>query len=322
MEATGRYHFSPDRSFLDLGKREAEIALQLSPGSAEAHRALAGVYFQEGRFAEAVEQALETIEMGGLQDRLLLFVGMTLDILGRPIEALAWHELASQVAAGPGEADASIGDCWVKLVDDQRAERAYARAIELRPHAFEGSVGLARLRLLEGNFEAAREICRTLPTARGEASELAAQIEFFDRKFEVALELYRTLNKANPNGGGASYGAMTFCSAAGRAKQALGAEEEARRILEECLTRERANADREFGNPEAFYRLAAVEASLGMTEASLAHLRKAAALGWMDYRSLNLDPRFDLIRGPELTTIIDELSAKVADMRRQATTQR
>jgi hypothetical protein len=115
---------------------------------------------------------------------------------------------------------------------------------------------------------------------------------------------------------------MTYCSAAGRAKQALGEMSEAKRILEECLIRERANAEREPENPEALYRLAAVEASLGMTEASLSHLREATALGWVDYRSLGLDPRFDSIHGPEFQTIIDELSARVADMRRQANTPR
>ena len=318
MAATGRIHFNPDRSFLDLGKREAEIALQLSPESAEAHRALAGVYYQEGKFSEALEQALQTVEIGGLQDRLAIFLGMTLDMLGRPHQALPWQEVASQLAAIPGEADITIGDCWAKLIDDEQAERAYNHATELRPTSFEGVVGMARLRMLQGNFEAAREICRTLPS-RGESAEIAAQIEFFDRKFDAAIELYRNLNKANPYGGGSFYGALTYCSAGGRAKQALGETSEAQRILEECLTRERANAEREPGNPEAAYRLAAVEASLGMTEDSLSHLRQAVALGWVDYRSLNLDPRFDQLRGPEFQTIINELSARVADMRKQTT---
>jgi hypothetical protein len=97
---------------------------------------------------------------------------------------------------------------------------------------------------------------------------------------------------------------------------------DAKRILEDCLTREQANAEREPGNPEAVYRLAAVEASLGMAEASLSHLRKSVALGWVDYRSLNLDPRFDLVRGPEFQTIINALSAKVADMRREISPDR
>ena len=322
MEVTGRHYFTPDRSFLDLGKREAEIALRLFPGSAEAHRALAGVYYQEGRFSEALEQALQTVEIGGLQDRLAIFIGMTHDTLGRPHQALDWNQVAAQLSASPGDVDSAIGDCWAKLVDDQQAERAYARAIELRPGSSDGTVGMARLRLLEGNFEAAREICRSLPAARGETAEIAAQIEFFDRRFDVAVELYRTLNKMNPNGGGSFYGALSYCSAGGRAKQALGETSEAKRLLDECLIKERANAETQPGSPEAVYRLAAVEASLGMTEASLAHLRKAIALGWVDYRSLSLDPRFDLLRGPEFQTVVDELSAKVADMRSKANTRR
>jgi tetratricopeptide (TPR) repeat protein len=316
MEAAGRVYLNPDRSFLDLGRREAEIALQLSPGSAEAHRALAGVYYQEGRFPEALEQALQTIEMGGLQERCLIFVGMTLDTLGLPHQALGWYEIASQITASPGDVDSSIGDSWTKLADDKQAERAYARSMELRPNSSDGSVGMARLRLLAGNFEGAREICRSLAAVHDKPEEIAAQIEFFDRKFDVALELYRNLNKANPNGGGAFYGAMTYCSAGGRAKQALGELSEARRVLEECLTKERANVEREPGNPEAAYRLAAVEASLDLTDSSIQHLRAAVQRGWIDYRSLQMDPRFDSLRSDaQFKEIILGLTAKVAEMR-------
>jgi tetratricopeptide (TPR) repeat protein len=315
MEAANRLHYNPDRKFLELGKTAAEKALQLSPESAEAHRALSGVYYQEGRFSEALEQALQTIEMGGLGDRIALFVGMILDMLGRPHHALAWHEVASQLAMQPGEADASMGDCWTKLGVDDQAELAYKRAVELRPGSPSGIVPLAHLRMFQGDFDGARAICRSVPDARGELAEIAAQIELFDRKFDAAMKLYRDLHRANPFGGGSFYAAMTYCSAAGRATQAMGDLKEAKRILEDCLIREGANAEREPENPEAVYRLAAVEACLGMKEASLSHLRKAVSLGWVDYRSLNLDPRFDALRGPEFQAIIDELSAKLAEMR-------
>jgi serine/threonine protein kinase/tetratricopeptide (TPR) repeat protein len=322
MEATNRMHYSPDRSFLALAKKEAEIALRLSPSSFEAHRALSGVYYQEGKFPEALEQALQTIELGGLGDRIAMFVGLTLDMLGQPHLALSWHEMASQLSPTPGEAESSIGDCWVKMAADERAEQTYKRATELRPHDSVGLVGLARLRMLQGNFAAAREICLRMPNTRGDSAEIAAQIEFFERRFDVAVELYRDLHKVNPYGGGSFFGAMSYCSAAGRAKQALGDLAEAKRILEECLIRERGNAEREPGSPEAVYRLAAAEASLGMTEAALSHLKKSIALGWVDYRSLSFDPRFDALRGPEFQAIIDELTAKVSDMQRQALARR
>ncbi|MFZ1220293.1 MAG: protein kinase [Chthoniobacterales bacterium] len=319
MVATARYHFNPDQSFLVLGEKEAEMALQLSPGSAEAHRALAGVHFQQGKFSEALGQALDAVEIGGFHDKLAMFIGMTLDVLGRPDQALGWNQVASQVSGIPGEVDGAIGDCWTKLGDDERAERAYERSIELRPNSPLGLVGMARLRLLEGKFEAAREICRRQPATSGQLADIAAQIEFFDRRFETAIELYRGLNKASPNGGGSFYGGVSYCSAAGRAKQALGETSEAKRILDECLIKERANAEREPGNPEPVYRLAAVEASLGATEASFAHLRKAIALGWIDYRSLQLDPRFDALRpDPEYKRIVGDISARVAEMRSRA----
>jgi tetratricopeptide (TPR) repeat protein len=320
MVANARNHFHADRSFLALGRREAEIALQISPGSAEAHRALAGVYFQEGKFSEALEQALLTTEIGGLQDGLAVLTGHTLAMLGRPDEALRWHHIGSQLTATPGLLDSAIGDCWAKLGDDQQAERAYIRSMELQPNSPNGAAGMARLRLFQGNFEAAREICGTQPSAGGgPLAEIAAQIEFFDRRFDVAMELYRNLNRLNPNGGGSFYGAMSYCSAAGRAKQALGEMSEAKRLLDDCLVKERANVEAQPESPETVYRLAAVEASLGMTEASLDHLRKAVALGWVDYRSLSLDPRFDHLRGPQFQSIIDELSARVADLRTKAT---
>lgn len=322
MVAAGRVYFSSDRRFLARAKAAAERALQLAPESSEAHRALAGIYYQEGKFSEALEQALQTVEIGGFHDRLAMFLGMTLDMLGRPHHALRWNQIAAQLTVNPGDVDSLIGDCWTKLADGQQAERAYVRAIELRPNSPEGAVGMAHLRLLEGKFEAAREVCRSQPAAGSGLTEISAQIEFFDRKFDAAIELYRVLNRANPNGGGSFHGAMTYCSAAGRAKQALGELSEAKRLLEDCLAKERANAEREPDNPEVLYRLAAVEASLGMTEASLSHLRKATALGWVDYRSLGLDPRFDSIRGPEFQAIIGELSARVAEMRRQANTSR
>ena len=76
---------------------------------------------------------------------------------------------------------------------------------------------------------------------------------------------------------------------------------------------------REPANSEAAYRLAAIEASLGMQEAAFSHLRKAIALGWIDYRSLKLDPRFDSLRSnAEFEILVHNVSVKVGEMRAHA----
>ncbi len=325
MAATSRIHYNADLSFLELGRAEADKALLLAPESAEAHKAKAGVCYQEGKFSEALEEQLRAIEAAGLEERMVNFIGQTLNILGRPDQALKWCALPSRTARTPGEIDRLVGDCWVMLGDDEQAVQAYKRALEYRPDFSEGVGGISHIRLLQGDFAGARDILRSGPWNRNEPAEtdqIAAQIEFFARDFRAAEQLYLKLAKSNANGGGSYYGAVTYRSALGRARQALGDNKGGRELLEACLEKEAAALERAPDDPEAAYRLAAVEASLDMPEAALGHLGRAATLGWIDCRSLNLDPRFDSLRGNRVfQTIINDLFAKVADMRSKARRQ-
>jgi|SRR5882724_2313811 len=319
MAVAGRVYFIADRSYLDLGKTEARTALQLAPDLTDAHQALAGVYYQEGKFDQALEEEIQTLELGGVTDRASKFLGMVFDILGRPDRALSWYEITRSLQSRPGDVASAIGDCWTKLSDDEQAFRAYERAMELQPGATQGPAGKCRLHLLRGEFEAAREICRTRFRSSndlGEMAQVAAQVEFFSGSDAAAKELYSKLIKSDAKGGGAFYGAVTYQSALGRINQKLGADEEATRLLEECLATETAAFKLEPRNSEAAYRLAAVEACLNQGDAALDHLRQAITLGWLDYRSLRRDPRFDSLRSnPELNTLIDGLSARVAELR-------
>ena len=319
MAATARIHYLADPSFLDLGKTEANKALLLAPESGEAHKAKAGVCYQQGKFSEALEELLRAIETAGLEERVVNFIGQTLAMLGRPDQALNWYVLSSHRAQTLGDVDALVGDCWLKLGDDEQAVQAYNRASEYRPDFSEGAVGISLVRLLQGDFAGAREKLRSGPWNRSEpeyTDQLAAQIEFFARDFKTAERLYGSLAEKSAEGGGSYYGAVTYNSALGRARQALGDNNGARALLELCLKKEATALDRAPDNPEAAYRLAAVEASLDMPEAALGHLARATTSGWLDYRSLNLDPRFDSLRGnPAFQTIVSDLSVKVADMR-------
>lgn len=318
MAATTRTHFIADPYYLELGKTEARTALELAPTSTNAHRALAAVYFQEGLFDDALEEEMQTLEFGGLIDRIALFLSMVFDVSGRPDRALSWNRIAEKLQSRPGEAATGIGDCYAKLGDDEQAFAAYDRAIELHPEAARGAIGKCRLHLLRGEFEAAREICRDRlrPGELGEMAQVAAQVEFFSRSYAQASELYAKLMKSDEHGGGSFYGAVTYQSALARINQEFGANEEASRLLEAAFTVETEAFKRQPRNPEAAYRLAAVEACLSKSDAALGHLRQAVALGWLDYRSLGRDPRFDSLRAnPELKTLIDGLSARVAALR-------
>jgi tetratricopeptide (TPR) repeat protein/predicted Ser/Thr protein kinase/TolB-like protein len=319
---TTRTHYFADRSYLEAGKQEAEEAIRLAPLSVEAHRATAGVYYQQGRFRESLEEGLRTVEMGGVDEKAARFLGMTLDTVGQLDRALSWFSLASVLHGVPGKVDAQLGDAWTKLGDDDRALEAYARSRDLQPNCTDGSVGICHTKMLQGDFEGARRFYATVRWKQdemGDSKAIAAQIEFFARNFGQAVKLYDDLCRIDSDGGGSFYGALSYQSALGRAKQALEDEVGGREMLSQCLVRERAAIRREAENPEAFYRLAATEASLDNLNDSIAHLRDAIQLGWRDYRSLAMDPRFDEVRkDPRFQEVVDTLSAKVAGLRLKA----
>jgi Tfp pilus assembly protein PilF len=313
----------PDANLLEQAEKEAREALRLAPDLPEAHRALAGIFVHKGNFSAALEEQLRAIEVGGPEERVAAFIGSTLITLGEPGRALGWLELAKRWASLPGDYDALIGDCWVLLTEDQRAESAYRRSIELRPEITEGWAGLCRLRLLQGDVETARKIWRenlhrTKQTAdvNNNEAKISAQIAFFTRNYHDAESLYRELARESTTEAG-FYGGISYVSALGRIRQALGDHAAAQLILEDALQKELAGG-RDTHNPDTNYRIAALESCLGRQDLAFQHLRQAVAAGWLDYRSLRLDPRFDAVaEDSRFQQIITTLTTRVAELRRQ-----
>jgi tetratricopeptide (TPR) repeat protein len=316
-----RAHHSSDGASLIVAEAEARRAVALSPESADAHRALAGVLYQQGQFQQVLEELFSTAEVHGTDDKLERFIGMTLDTLGYPERALPWYDRARRSTKRPGEVDAATGDGWTKLGADERAMLAYQRAEELQPGLRRARIGIAHLRLLQGDFAAARRENQGTRDSDelGDGTRIAAQIEFFARDFEMAAKLYSELSMNEPNGGGSFYGAVDYQGALGKSLQELGRSAAAKETLMRCLQTERSMVERQPNNPEALYRLAAVESSLDLTDSSIQHLRSAVQRGWIDYRSLQMDPRFDSLRGDsQFDRIISDLSMKVAEKRNRA----
>lgn len=323
---TARAHFIPDPELLDRAENEAREALRLEPNSPDAHRGLAGVFFHRNQFAEALEEQLRAVEAGGPEERVASFVGWTLITLGQPDRALSWLEMAKHWTSIPGSHDAMIGDCWTLLHEDAKAELAYRRAMDLRPEVPDGWVGLCHLRILQGDFAAARQLYEE-NQARSKAyegwfndnhpNEMLPRIELFSRNFRAADPLYSELIRGKMTVGIAAYGGMSAASALGRIRQALGDEAGARAILDAALSRELEQVQSSKNAP-ALYRIAAIEASLGNIDAAMRYLCAAASEGWIDYRSLEIDPRFDTVTSdPRFQETISVLTSKVSELKRR-----
>jgi Tfp pilus assembly protein PilF len=179
------------------------------------------------------------------------------------------------------------------------------------------------LKLLQGDLPAARKIYQDnigrYPNHRF-AREMAAQVEFFSRNFADAKQRYIDLDKENPNGGDSFYDSVTYQSALGRSMQEMD-DDAAREILQRSLADGKAASEQAPNHPRILYRLAAIEASLGEVESSLTYLNRAFTNGWLDYRSLALDPRFDRVRGEvRYHKIFEAMAARVASLRRSQST--
>ena len=219
--------------------------------------------------------------------------------LGRPDQALRWFGLAKRSDSRPGEYDCHIGDCWTAVGNDEEARTAYARSINLHPERSQGWVCSARLFLLNAGFAKARAFCQEHGSHNPEATDgdqLAAEIEFFARNFPEAQRLYTVLEQKDPDGGGAFYGGISYKSALGRLTPNKNASRLGSPLLQECLIKELKQLESAPDNPDVLYRISAIESSLGKNESAIAHLEAAVPAGWIDYRSLSLDPAFRATR--------------------------
>jgi tetratricopeptide (TPR) repeat protein len=318
--AAARTHYINDPNLLAYAEREIDEALRLAPDSGETLRVLAGVDYRRGQLRKALQTAFRAVETSTPNAMSFALLGMIHNELGSPDRALHWFELARNCEGNRGEYDNELGDCRAALGDDERARNDYQRASDLHPERSEGWIGLARLFLLRGDFAAARNIVRKNASNHQESidrAQIAAQIEFFARNFPEAQRLYARLSKTDPDGGGNFYGNVGYESALGRIAIAEGNVPEGIAILRSCLDKEREHLAQVPDNPNVLYRVSAMESSLGEDESALRHLSAATAAGWLDYRSLSLDPRFDSIASDtRFQLLLGQLKLKTDGLRR------
>jgi serine/threonine protein kinase/tetratricopeptide (TPR) repeat protein len=315
-----RAFLTGDRNSMLAADTAAGNAVKLHPRGARSHAALALVRSRQGRFRESLDETFIAYELADADDiRLRLWVADDLKSLGKPAQALSWYKLALDKNGRPGWNEFSLADCLVDLTDDDAASSAYRRVSLLRPELPEGWMGLCRLALLRKDFDTARSISSENWMRYREyvfAEEMAAQVAFFTRNFPEADRLYQEIATKDPNGGGAFYGAVSYASALGRLRLAAHDQEAATEILEKALSQELEASGASPEDPDILYRIAAIQSSLGRTDAAIDYLRAATLAGWIDFRSLVLDPRFDAVSNdPQFKEIVNKMSRTVATMK-------
>jgi serine/threonine protein kinase/tetratricopeptide (TPR) repeat protein len=322
----GRNFLTANPTHMKRAFAAANEALALDHDNPAPHRALCSLYTSTGQFEQALEHGLIALETGDPSERALGQIAFVWKELGHPEKAIRWFGKAKVSERQPADYDALLGDCWMLLTEDDRAQQAYQAAANFHPDSPEGWLGLCHLHLLNGEFDSARALFRQRAgeyQAFHTVKPLLAQIEFFSRNFAEAERLYREIHEADPRGVGLEqYGAISSASALGRLKFAAADLGAANQLLSECLASDQAQLRVSPHNAEVLYRLAADEAMQGNDAASLQFLHDSIAAGWLDYRSTRLDPRFDQVAAtPKFQKLLSELAAHVAELRTALTSR-
>jgi serine/threonine protein kinase/tetratricopeptide (TPR) repeat protein len=294
-------------------------ALRIDPLLPEAYRAKAGILRRHGNLRASLDPCLTAYELEPADQRTLALLGDVHEQIGRPDLALRWLEKVLRLQIRPYFSDL-IGNAWTTLGNYDEAEKAYNTAIIFRPDLPVGLLGLSRIALFRGDYQTARDKCslaRAQSKSNPQPAIMAALIEFFSRNFVEAEKLYEKGLILERAGGVDFAGSVRYLSALGYMRNSSHRTEEGRALLEEARLIDEKELLLTPDNPRRLYSLAATHAALGNDAEANRSLEQAIAAGWLDYRSMMIDPRFDSIRNdPAFQEKLTRLTLKVQDMRR------
>ena len=324
MAYMGKDLLTSEPGFAEKALRLARETVDLAPTDPTANRASCVVNAMYGRYKEALDYGFRTLEYADRSERAFGEIAFIWHMAGDPTKAIRWYEKAKASQHQPADYESLIGDCWTDLCFDERARDAYQSATDLRPDQPDGWIGLCRLKVLTRDWDGARKLYSSQIghyTGSPASKEMAAFVEFFARNYDRAEQFYTELSRVNRLGGGRNSGssAVDYRSALARLTLERKDRNGATSLLQECVAAQRSRLNFAPNDMMALYNVAAAEAMLNEPLSSSRDLKAAIDSGWIDYRSTQLDPRFDAVReSPEFKRLLSQLATHVAELGRQS----
>ena len=309
--------FNGPASELDLAAEMAQRAISLAPTHPKGYHALSNILTLKGKPWEALAQARKAIEVDGNYVPGIRQFGSLWTMVGRPHLGKPWLKLAARLTPTGTATLAAAADASVDLCMDDEAIGYYQRCLEVAPTSLSAHCGLMHIHLLQGDFaQASKDYSVIQSIAPGATLEinLKAQLELFQGNHEEAERIYRVLLAQNRTGNVTYYGGISYLSALGYLRFRAGDRQEAEALLAEATA-----MHLESEGPQGMFDLAAIRSIQGHTAEAILALRQAVNAGWLDYRTMKFDPRFDHIRHePEFRQIVESLVLRIDTLRADA----
>ena len=306
--------FGGSREQIEPAIAGAERAIELDPHNPRGYHALGALRSIQGRLWDALTDVHKALEVDPKYLPAMREIGNLWMTVGQPQFALPWAKAAAELDPTMTGSWSLAADAYLDLGMDQEAETCYQRALQISPTWMTSHCGLMHLYLLEGDYARANqeyEVARSIDADSLLPLHLKAQVELFSGHAFEAEGLFRQLLARMRTGYVSYYGGMSYLSALGYLCRQAGNQ-----IEGDAFLREAAELHVSSEGPAGIYDLAAIRAIEGRKADAFALLRQAVAAGWVDYRSLHLDPRFTTIsREVQFAELQEELRRRVETMR-------
>jgi TolB-like protein/Flp pilus assembly protein TadD len=288
----------------------ARRAIRLAPESAGGYVWLGQAYLARGLGEAAAEQFQLAAEVEPNSVDVLWAQARNHRSEGRLVDALRLHQRAVRIEPGDAPLQGNLGSIMRQLGELHRAREAYQVAWgEITPHEARLECGLAGLAVRAGDIETARRHVTRLRELEPESPFFAGcSLNFFleIRDLEAAREVFEQLREFDEQ-----YVPLRAALVLARTQP----DTELEPLLARAEQRWREEVPRAWGS-RLEYQLGQVELLRGNQDAALAHLETAVALGWREYRELELAIVWDPIReDPRFQTLARQVDEDLARQR-------
>ena len=304
----------------------ARQALRTDPTLAYGHFALATIYAQQGKVADARVAFLRALQLDPNNSGSMMNLSILESDLGHYDESLLWAARAFRLVPNVSDTYYHVGVPLVVLGDDRSAEHWLREAERRFPNSGRITVLLSMLEWLGGRQQPALARARNLTAANPHSAEdriLSTELAYLTAAPD-SEQLAESLSRTSPEISGNNWwlvpeSARTryayLLAARGERSQSTTLADQAMASAQKAL---------ESGNqsPRVPMEIGAIHALRHDTDAAVQWVQRAYDAGWRDYRTLARDPVFEVLRADaRFQALLKKMESDVAEMRRRVNLQ-
>jgi len=300
----------PEAEWFDAIIEEAQKAISLDPNLSEGYKALGSTYgFVKGWWRKAVEAGQKAVEANPNSALASNALGEYYFQIGELDQAFSFIKKAITLSPADAFPCAELGSLYIVLDDPVRAEEWLKKSLELQPDLDVTHAGLIDLYIALGEYKKAIEQSQAfLSKVPGDPPawmvEYAARAELFSGYYEKAQEYYQK------SGGQPIELGYVYWKA--------GRKDEATELFQKTIDRLQKRLEQGDESNDIGFSMAAICAVQGDKKEAFRWLEKIVVAGWRQYNYASRYPLFENIRNDDrFKRIMDDVKAKVADMRRR-----